>query len=162
MNIIEYKEKEYKFKNNLNFKQVRAIVDKYGKPLHLPVAHWWYKKTDFGMFFLQKLCSTKLPDIPEEEWYLFVPVLKNYFITFQEFKDIVHNALYLQGAEKMPREDTNFMSFVLIKEFSRLTYKEILALPYKKAIVLYVYSIARKMIGSSINPLKVDMESMFG
>lgn len=162
MNIIEYKGKEYKFKDNLNFKQIRAIVDKYEKELKLPVAHWWYKKTDFGAFMLKNLCSSlSLPDIPEEDWVHFIPALKSYFITYKEFGNIVHNAIYLQGAKKFPKEDTNFMSFILIKEFCKLTYKEILSLPYKRAIVLYVYSVARNMISSGLNPLNLDMESMF-
>ena len=159
----------YKFDVGYNYKTFRRIIEDYPEPIKTPAVYWWYKKTSFGFYLLGELCMNPtlnrpdLPDIPEKDWYHFIPVLKEYFVTYKEFQNIVNNVYYLKGFKQVPIEDTNFITYVLIKQFGKMSYDEILELPYKQAMILYLYSIAVTIINKEIaEPMKSALESMFG
>jgi len=137
---VEYKGKTHRFSDNHSFKKIQKIIESYPKKLP-DKAKWWYRKSDFGVYFLIKIKNSALPlpEIDGKDWKFFRPIFKCYFPTLTEKRRALRNSQFLIGNLETPAEDYYFIKYILMEKFGGLTNKELENMKYKDAIMLYKY-----------------------
>ena len=78
---ITFKEKKFKFRDKLTFKEYMDIQDNYPEATEIEDETWWFKKTPFGEYFLINISLIPLEVITEKEWKNFYPIFRKFFPT---------------------------------------------------------------------------------
>lgn len=146
--IVEIDGKTCGFRIDFNFQQVEEIKESYRKYVSFSKPNWWYRKSDFALYFLKKI-GVNLPlnfDVPKKEWYKVIPVLRHYFVTISEFKAIINNCIFLAGGDVLLVEDKWFTTYMLMRNFGSVKENNINNMSYKSARVLFIYSITEYVI----------------
>lgn len=156
---LEYKGKKLYFPNEGKFVEIQRIIDDYqGRfpKLEKNVKEWWYEKTDFGVYFLEQMLSrderndsTELPEIEEDDWALFMPVLRSFFPNRTELNTIVHNVKFLSGDVSSPIENLYWMEYLFAEKYGQLELKDLRDMNYKKVRIFYNYILAT-LIGRNL------------
>lgn len=139
---FRFKENLCRFPETLPFKKVQWIIESY--PNKLPdKAKWWYRKTDFGIYFLNKIkkSASSIKEIDGKDWKIFRPILKNFFPTLTERKRALANSQFLIGNLEKPSEDYYFVKYILLDKFGKLTNEELEDMNYKDVIMMYKYTV---------------------
>lgn len=164
--VIEYKGKKYAFDVDVTWEQ----VNKWNKNNSNPKGYnfkWFYEKTKYGEFILNKLLMYKEQDglrnpadeieVDEDDWYKFIPVLKELFQTYKEFWDVANNLKFLAGSPNhLPREDSYFREYMMIRNgfIEMPTYKDLQKMDYKKALMLNNYVLSEETLDQTIRMKK--------
>jgi len=148
--LLDYKDKKLNFLgNNLLFFEFFEIEHEYDKPTRILDESWWYEPSEFGIYFLKKVCLDK-EDFPEEinkeDWKLFYPIFKQFFPTIEEYAIIKKNIEFLLGLSDGLREDKGLYRYLMMKEFGNLSYSELNSIPLKEALTLYYYIILTRIL----------------
>ena len=145
--IVEYKDKEYKFKDDMGVWQYHKWRSQFNVDPETKDPEWWIAKSEFGLFLLNKLCTNgvKLLEIDEEDWELFHPIFQHYFVTPAEFDAIRNNVLFWNGKSEKVYENFNFIDWVLIEQYQILTEADRESLGFKNQMTLYYYSVLNRV-----------------
>ena len=105
---------------------------------------WWKEKTDFGLHLLKELWieSTHIVEnFPEmDDWKSYHRILKQWFITKEEYEDIKNNVLFLHGKRNRVHEDGWFISYTLIRK-GGFNWEELKDMSYRGYMIFYYYTI---------------------
>lgn len=148
---INFKDETYQFKSTLDLREFSDIKErfriKHNKIANISKPIWWYKKSDFGLFFLKQMryritVKTEPLDITsEDEWRKFYPVFKNFFPTLVEYNAIKNNIAFWHAYTSKAVEDSYFVKWVILEKYGYLDYKSICTMPFKEMMMIYYYSI---------------------
>lgn len=156
---IDFKDETYQFKSTLDLREFNDIKERFRKK-HKKVAqisrpNWWYKKSDFGLFFLNKMRykiniqTESLEITSEDEWREFFPVFKNFFPTLGEYGAVKNNIAFWHARTEKVVEDSYFVKWVILEKYGYLDYKSICTMPFKEMMMLYYYSILGKIFSNA-------------
>lgn len=145
---IEYKGVHYSFSTSYSFREIQRIIYEYPYPSEIPdKVNWWYRKTDFGEYFLDmvnlSIVSIQKVGIRGCDWKLFRPVFREYFPTITENRRLSLNLQFLLGGLASPVHDYYFAKYVTLLNFGKLNNEEIDNMNHKDALMLYKYVIGQ-------------------
>lgn len=179
---IDYKGKEFIFAETMHLAGFNVIKNKfrvkYNKIANISKPNWWYEKSDFGIFLLERLRSMSRKSIQaepldietEDEWREFYPVFKYYFPTLAEYGAIKNNIAFWHSQSTKVIEDNYFIKWVVLHEYGFLDNNSMNLMDFKEMMMLYYYGIldhiflnAEKFARMSIPPEESEEESdMYG
>lgn len=143
---IDYKDKELRFNGDLTLNQFDYIKYKFALKHGAPKINepkWWYIKTTFGLFFLEKLCiNCKIGELEienKDDWIKFYPLFKHYFPSIAEYANIKVNVAFWNGRSEQLIEDSYYIKWAILNKYGTLTYNELCDMPFKEAMMLYYY-----------------------
>lgn len=145
-----------KFEDTLNLTKLNKIkldfFKKFNKPADTKKPEWWYKKTDFGVFFLNEMLvksriDEKVEPKDEDEWREYYPLFKHFFPTKGEYSRLKNNVLSWYGIIDSITEDTYFIRWVNLKNYCLSSLNEIESLPFKEQMMLYYYAMLNRVYG---------------
>ena len=137
--VIEYKGRVINFDEKVTFREYFEIQEAYEEPTGIENEGWWLKKSDFGQYILRKFSSYPELEIHEEDWEKFHPALNLYFPSPEEYYGIISNIRFLHGFIPLAIENKYFLKYLLMRDFGKITFKEIENIPVKDALMLYYY-----------------------
>lgn len=150
---------DYIFKGTLDLREFNGIKEKFrlkfGKVGEISKPNWWYKKSDFALFFLEQMRYRKniqtepLEINLEDEWREFYPVFKNFFPTLGEYIAVKNNIGFWHGHTEKVVEDRYFVKWVILEKYGYLDYKSICTMPFKEMMMIYYYSILGKIFSNA-------------
>lgn len=150
---------DYQFRSTLDLREFNEIKNnfrrKFERVAEISKPNWWYKKSDFGLFFLeymrhrQTVQMEKLPITSEEDWREFYPVFKNFFPTLGEYIAIKNNIGFWHGHTEKVIEDSYFVKWVILEKYGYLDYKSICTMPFKEIMMIYYYGILGKIFSNA-------------
>jgi len=150
---------DYIFKGTLDLREFNEIKEKFrvkfGKIPEMSRPNWWYKKSDFGLFFLEYMRDKhtiqmeKLPITTDEEWREFYPVFKNFFPTIAEYGAVKNNIGFWHGLRTSVIEDSYFVKWTILHEYGYLDYTSICSMPFKEMMMMYYYGILGKIFSNA-------------
>lgn len=157
---VIYKGIRYSFSDGFSFKRIQKIIEEYPYPSKIPnTATWWYRKTDFGVYLLNKikLSIEALPKdkIKNSDWKLFRPVLRAYFPSMTENRRASVNLQFILGNYPTPLDDYYFMKYLILSKFGKLRSEELDEMKYKEAMMLYKYIVGELIMrNAALNLMK--------
>ena len=149
--MVKIEENEIRFINKLTVGEYIDICNRWAKPLPTADHKWWLRQTSFGYFFLAHVvCSVDdleifneiKDDLTWRDWHMFIPVLKNFFITNTEFRQIIGNISFVKGRPSVgTQEDPVFNIYMMYRQLNGFTnFDELLNMNYKTFFKLYLYT----------------------
>jgi len=164
----KFKGYEIHFVSELTVEDYIQICNKWAKPVPTSDHKWWMHESEFGYFFLEHMTSSyeslddfrKIrPKLTWRDWHMFIPALKNYFVTHTEFLQIVNNISFIKGKPSMgTSEDPVFNVFMMFKSLGGYAnLGEILSMNYKTFFKLYLYTMGEVIIDKANNNKPTSM-----
>jgi len=146
---IDYGSISHNFYSDLSLETFDEWKEKFRKTTgqipEISKANWWYKKSDFGLFFLKSLkvnVNTPLDIKTDEDWRKFFPVFRNFFPTIGEYGAIKNNVLFWHGLSTKVVEDNYFVRWVLLRSCGSLNFVEISGMHFKDSMMMYYYELS--------------------
>jgi hypothetical protein len=140
---------EYKLKNityaELN-KLKQEFVKKQGKII-VDGVRWWYKENDFCKFILDRYNVPPRNNNVKYKWNKnlwdckAIPILKHLFVTYTEYKEVLHNIAFTKGYRMIMIDSEYFQTYLMLRLFGGISYKDLSTMPTKVASILYLYGI---------------------
>lgn len=132
------------FQKKLTVRDWLYLTKSYPGPIKIR-PWWWLHKTDFGMYVLKYACmeEERLEEmnVTWRNWHRFIPTLRRYFLSVNEYKGTVLNALLSKkGRYQMVQENPTYKLYIMIRGLNTdFSIKDILDMDTKTFFSLYLY-----------------------
>lgn len=114
---------------------------------------WWYEYSLYAVHVLNSVSMRKSYDINESNYHLFIPIMKKYFLTIEEYDIIVKNIAFVKKDNLKGLIDTPLFKVFSMLKFWNVspTIENLINMDYKTFIKLYLYTVGDRFI-KPINP----------
>jgi len=148
---------DYQFKGTLDLREFDDIKNRFrkktGKIPEISKPNWWYKKSDFGLFFLNEMRRRykgniemiALEIVSDDEWREFFPVFKRFFPTMGEYSAVKNNVAFWNSFSSKVIEDAYFVKWVILRQYGYLDYESMCNMPFKEMMMMYYYGLLGKI-----------------
>jgi len=155
--MVEIEQDKISFCTELNVREYISIIHNWGKIP--PFGYiWWEHITSFGLFFLEQMVMEEDEEkflelkktITWRDWHKFIPLLKKFFITNAEYREIVNNVSFIKRRPSFgPSEDPVFHVYLLFRQQqATMTLNDIMDLDYKTFLKFYFYNLGEAIVDS--------------
>lgn len=137
------------FKESITVQEYDRICNSWKEELPRRF-NWWYKYTPFAHFVLESCCidtGSKI-EMDRKNYWMFIPAMKRYFMTYKEYYTIVRNIAFLKKDIEIIFKDTNIFKIYNMMKLWGVTPSlgELLNMDLKIFNKLYLYGLGDRFI----------------